>query len=87
MFVPLLVASHSAVTKNINEVKKFKLAVNFVIALGKIFTKLNIIVINKKNLCGDYIFTKIEHKQNNCLKIEKTWRIAPMRVAFKKDDL
>lgn len=74
MFVPLLVASHNAVTKKINEVKNFKIAVKFIVALDKILTSWN---FTKFYSCGD----QIEHKQNNCLKIGKTWRIAPMRVA------
>lgn len=83
MFVPLLVASHNAVTKKIIEVNKFKLAVKFAVAHDNILTSLNQIDF----LCGDQILYQIEHKQKNCLNIGKTWRIAPMRGAFKKDDL
>lgn len=84
MFVPLLVASHNAVTKKIIEVKKFQLTVIFAIAFNTILTYFK---SNFFKLCGEQIFYQIEHKQINCLKIEKTWRIALMRVAFKKDDL
>lgn len=84
MFVPLLVASHNAVTIWIIEVKKFKLAVKFAVALDKISNHLNRI---KNHTCSEQIINQIEHKQKYCLNIEKTWRIAPMRVAFKKDDL
>lgn len=86
MFVPLLVASHNAVTTKLIEVKKFKLAVKFAVALDKILSSLN--RLNYYQLCGAKIVNQIEpNKQINCLKIGKTWRIAPMRVAFKKDDL
>lgn len=82
MFVPLLVASHKAVAKNINKVKKLKIFVNFAVVFKKKFI-IRLFDSIKLHLCGD----QIEHKQNNCLKIGKTWRIAPMLVAFKKDDL
>lgn len=86
MFVPLLVASHNAVTVKITEVKKLKLVSKFSDAVYNILIKLN--RSNYSHLCGVKIaIDQIEpHKQNNSLKIGKTWRIALMRVVFKKDD-
>lgn len=85
MFVPLLVASHNAVTVKITEVKKLKLVAKFSDAVYNILTKLN--RSNYNHLCGVKIVNQIEpHKQNNSLKTGKTWRIALMRVVFKKDD-